>query len=140
MPLYEVLTVSGMLDARQREELALGITAIHCAETGAPAEFVHVVFPEMARGHAFTAGQRSAPAVIRGQVRAGRPPTVRQALLERISQLYAGITGAPAMEIVVAIIDVPASWAMEGGRVFSAPDPDAERAWLAESAPPSSDR
>ena len=40
--------------------------------TGAPFEFVHVIFPELPDGRTFTGGTPSAPIFIRGSIRAGR--------------------------------------------------------------------
>jgi len=131
MPIYEILTVQGTLTAEQRTTLAETITTIHAEETDAPADFIHVVFPELPSGHAFTAGRPSAPALIRGQVRAGRSPEVRVAIQQRINDAYAELTDAEPMSILVAILDVPAKWVMEAGRILPEPDKAEEQAWLA---------
>lgn len=117
MPIYECLTTQGTLDQAKRKRFAEAVTAIHCEETNASADFVHVVFPELPEGHSFTGGNGANPALIRGQVRAGRPPSVRNAIINRVFSLYEELTGADRMSILVAIIDVPASWAMEGGMI-----------------------
>jgi phenylpyruvate tautomerase PptA (4-oxalocrotonate tautomerase family) len=135
MPLYDVLTTRDALDDAQRTALAEGITAIHVEETGAPRSFVHVVFPELPARSAFAGGAPSAPLVVRGQIRAGRPPAVREAILRRVSALCVEVTGTPESDVLVAAMDVPASWAMEGGHIFPDPDPDAERRWLDDQAP-----
>jgi phenylpyruvate tautomerase PptA (4-oxalocrotonate tautomerase family) len=135
MPIYECLTVEGTLDAGQRKVIAEAITTIHSEETGAPADLVHVIFPELPAGHAYTAGRESTPALIRGQVRAGRPPEVREAILRRIYEVYANVThsnGLGDMGILVAVIDVPAHWVMEAGRILPEPDKAQEDAWFAE--------
>lgn len=135
MPLYEVLTERDALSPADRDALASGITAIHVAETGAPPSFVHVAFSTVEPGSAYTAGRPSRPLVVRGQIRAGRPPAVREALLRRISALCVETTGVPESDVLVAAVDVPASWAMEGGQIFPDPDPDAERRWLDGQTP-----
>ncbi|EJM96635.1 hypothetical protein, 4-oxalocrotonate tautomerase [Pseudomonas sp. GM74] len=122
MPLYECQTVKGTLSERQRKSLAESITSIHTKETGAPASYVHVLFKELEVGSAFTAGQVAAPAIIRGQIRAGRPQTTRHAILRAITDVYMAVTGADANAVVVAVVDIPASWAMEGGHIFPEPD------------------
>lgn len=131
MPIYEVLTVQGTLTAEQRATLAETITTIHAEETDAPAELIHVVFPELPSGHAYTAGRPSTPALIRGQVRAGRSPEVRLAIQQRINDAYTQLTDAEPMSILIAILDVPAKWVMEAGRVLPEPDRAEEQAWFA---------
>ncbi len=130
MPLYECLTVAGTLDNDQRQRLAQGLTRTHVEHTGAPPELVQVTFPELPAGRAFTAGEPSQPAIIRGSIRAGRPPEVRRALIQGAYDLYRQVTGAAPMAVLVAVIDVPASWAMEGGQLLPEPERAAEQAWL----------
>ena len=135
MPIYECLTVAGTLDPDQRRQIAEAITIIHAEETGAPADLIHVVFTELPAGHAYTAGRQSTPALIRGHVRAGRPAEVRETILRRIYELYASVThstGLGDMGILVALIDVPAQWVMEAGRILPEPHKAKEDAWFAE--------
>lgn len=130
MPIYECLTSSGTLSAHQRAILAERITSIHCEETGAPADFVHVIFPELSAGHSYTKAHTGRVSLIRGQVRAGRPPQVRKNLITRIFDAYVSLTGASKMEVVVAVLDVPASWAMEGGLILPEPNKEDEEEWF----------
>ena len=76
MPIYEVLTTEGTLDADQRQKLASHIVKVHTEETGGPAAFVQVLFPELPAGHSYTAGSVATPHFIRGLIRAGRPMTL----------------------------------------------------------------
>ncbi|OGI61760.1 MAG: DNA-binding protein [Candidatus Muproteobacteria bacterium RBG_16_60_9] len=134
MPLYECLTVQGTLTSEQRRRIAEAVTSIHVEETGAPATFVHVTFPELAPQHAFTAAKNTNPALIRGAIRKGRPQSIRQALIRRIFDAYVGITGAPVMSVLVAIGEVSASSVMEGGEILPEPNKEEEDAWLAKTA------
>jgi phenylpyruvate tautomerase PptA (4-oxalocrotonate tautomerase family) len=122
MPLYECQTVKGTLSEPQRQSLAESITSIHTRETGAPASYVHVLFKEIEAGSAFTAGHVATPAIIRGQIRAGRPQVTRHAILCAVSEAYMALTGADPNAVVVAVVDIPASWAMEGGHIFPEPE------------------
>jgi phenylpyruvate tautomerase PptA (4-oxalocrotonate tautomerase family) len=131
MPVYECLTTAGTLTQEQRSELAAEITTIHTEETGSPADFVHVVFPELPAGHAFTAGSVGAPAVIRGQIRAGRAESIRRAIITRVYAAYTRVTGAADLTVVVAVLDVPAQWAMEAGMILPEPTREEEEAWFA---------
>jgi phenylpyruvate tautomerase PptA (4-oxalocrotonate tautomerase family) len=135
MPIYEVLTTQGALDEEKRQRLAEEITRIHTEETGSPADFVHVMFPELAPGYAFRAGRCATPSVIRGQIRAGRPPEVRHAIIKRVFDFYAELTGAPIMSIMVAVMDLPAQWVMEAGRILPEPTPEQEAAWFEAVSP-----
>lgn len=128
MPLYECQTVKGTLSQPQRQSLAESITSIHCRETGAPASYVHVLFKEIDAGSAFTAGQVATPAIIRGQIRAGRPQATRHAILHAVTDAYTALTGADVHAVVVAVVDIPASWAMEGGQIFPEPGQEPQAA------------
>lgn len=132
MPMYECITVEGTLDAGQRSRIADAITTTHVEVTGAPFELVHVVFPELAAGHAFTGGNASTPTMIRGSIRAGRSEEVRHALMQRIYDSYTDITGVDPMRLLVAVVDFPPSWAMEGGHILPETTPEAEAAWIAK--------
>lgn len=130
MPVYEVLTTEGTLDDDQRGRLAAEIVKAHTEETGGPREFVQVIFPELPAGRSYTAGSVATPHIIRGQIRAGRPTEVRHAIINRIFSFYSDLTGAAAMEILIAVLDVPAQWAMEGGMIMPEPNSEAEGAWF----------
>ena len=121
MPVYECQTTTGTLNEQQRNSLAESITAIHTKETGAPARYVHVLFTELEGRHAFTAGKQATPAIIRGQIRAGRPQAIRHAIIGQVSDAYIAVTGADPHAVVVAVLDVPASWVMEGGQIMPEP-------------------
>lgn len=132
MPLYEVLTTEGTLNADKRQKLATHIVKVHTEETGSPADFVQVIFPELPAGHSFSAGSVATPHIIRAQIRAGRTMVVRHAIIERLSAFYSDLTGASPMETIIAILDVPAQWAMEGGMIMPEPTREAEAAWFAK--------
>lgn len=132
MPLYEVLTTQGTLDADKRKKLAAHIVKVHTGETGSPADFVQVIFPELPAGHSYTAGAVATPHIIRATIRAGRTIAVRQAIIRRLFEFYSELTGADAMEVVVAVSDIPAQWAMEGGMIMPEPTAEAEAAWFAK--------
>ncbi len=128
MPVYQCVVPIGTLTSAQRSGIAEALTSIHCDATGAPPEFVSVIFNELAADSAFTAGKPAKTAIVAGNIRAGRPPEVRLQLLKRISDAWMEITGWGKEELVVSIADVPASWVMEKGMVM--PEPGEEEAWL----------
>ena len=131
MPIYQVLTTAGTLDAEKRQALAAHVVKVHTEETGAAAHFVQVVFPELPAGHAYTAGTVATPHMIHAHIRAGRPMEVRHSIMRRLADFYAELTGTDPKEILVAVEDVPAQWGMESGMIMPEPTHEAEAAWLA---------
>lgn len=132
MPLYECTTPAGTLNNKTRQQLAEAVTEIHTSETGAPASFVNVIFPELPEGRGFNAGKVTPTAVIRGQIRAGRTMEKRHNIMHRIADTYVEITGADPLHLMVVVMDVPSAWIMEGGRIAPEPTPEAEKAWFAQ--------
>jgi hypothetical protein len=128
MPLYN-LACRAPLDPSTRQSVARVITDTHCRVTGAPPEFVNVVFLD---GYPLRAGETINAL---GGVRTGGNRTADTiARLKR--ELRAGIAsaaGQSASEVVVTLIGVPSSWVMEGGRVM--PEPGAEGEWLSHQSP-----
>jgi phenylpyruvate tautomerase PptA (4-oxalocrotonate tautomerase family) len=130
MPVYECLTTVGTLDQLQRNQFAEALTRIHCEETGAPPDFVHIYFKELPEGHSFTAGRVARPTFIRAIIRKGRPQSVREAILKRASTLFEELTGASQMSIVLGVFDVPPSWGMEAGMILPETTQAHEDAWF----------
>ena len=131
MPIYEVLTTAGSLDAEKRQMLAAHIVKVHTEETGAAAHFVQVTFPELPAGHSYTAGAVATPHMIHARIRAGRPMEVRHSIMRRLADFYVELTGTDPKELLVLVEDVPAQWGMESGMIMPDPTPGAEAAWFA---------
>jgi phenylpyruvate tautomerase PptA (4-oxalocrotonate tautomerase family) len=129
MPLYRCMVAAGLTSLSQRARIAAEVTRIHCQLTGALPEFVHAFFSEDTKGQ-LPAGRR---AVLLGSIRSGRSGELKQQLVAEMSQSVAGILELPEAEILVATVDVPARWVMEGGAVL--PEPGDEEAWLASREP-----
>ena len=79
---------------------------------------VHVVFHDYAPGSGFTAGEVSATAALTLLIRTGRSPDYQRGLLKRLRELFQEATGAPEDQIVIGIQEVPASQAMEMGKIM----------------------
>lgn len=126
MPLYQCFTPEGSLDASQRSRIAEAITDIHCSLTTAPPTFVHVQF------HDRDATDGETPVVLTGGLRAGRPASVTEGLVEQISAAVSEIGGVPPDDISMTTVETPASWILEGGRVL--PEPGEEEAWAQQGA------
>lgn len=120
MPMYRWAVPQDSVSLEQRAEVALAFTDIHCGGTGAPRNFVHVVFEEREP----KAGRERF--YLDGFNRAGRPQEVKDQLLAELLQAFQAITGAPHGDVGGRIIDGPAKWTMEGGMVL--PEPGEETA------------
>ena len=129
MPVYTCTTTQGLLRPDQKTDIAREITRIHCELTGAPADFVHVLFQEMAPGDAFVGGEPMTRSIVRGLVRAGRPLELKARMLADLSAAWGKVSGQAPHDIFVALEDVPASHVIEAGRIL--PEPGEEEAWLA---------
>ena len=128
MPLYLCNSAPGSIEEHAKARIARDVTGIHCEITGAPRTFVHVFFFEDAPRQPLNG--RSV--FLFGNIRAGRTPDQKQAIVERMRQSIATHTGLPIGKILVDTTDVPAGWVMEGGSLL--PEPGDEEAWLASHA------
>jgi phenylpyruvate tautomerase PptA (4-oxalocrotonate tautomerase family) len=79
---------------------------------------VHIVFQDYAIGSGFTAGVPAAAVALTVIIRTGRSPEYKRELLTRLWQLLQAATGAPDDQIVIGIQELPASQAMEMGKIL----------------------
>lgn len=125
MPMYICNCLTGAIDDSVKPALAADITRIHCDVTGAPPEFVHVIFFQEARNPAL-AGNTIA---IAANIRKGRTDDQKTGLVEQLRQSAHAHTGVSLDHIRARTADTPACWVMEGGDIM--PEPGEEAAWLA---------
>jgi phenylpyruvate tautomerase PptA (4-oxalocrotonate tautomerase family) len=118
MPLYTVTTQTGVLSNGAKASLAGELTDLHCELAGVPRNWVHVVFQDYAVGSGFTGGEPAATAALTLLIRTGRSAEYKRGLLERLWVLVQKATGAADDQVVLGIQEVPASQAMEMGRVM----------------------
>lgn len=87
MPTYTVRTSTGRLGPDTRASLAHAITSAHTVATGAPGFFPQVVFEEVDTDRHFVGGTPIADELVfvHGQIRAGRTPEQKAALLDALS-------------------------------------------------------
>src|SRR5215471_14484900 len=116
MPYYTCICQADLLDATQKQNIAAGITDIHCELTGAPRHFVHVVFQFYAGEDGYSGGKRSQAAFVRGSIRAGRTQDVKEQLLRRLTDLWLELCPSTARtDLLVSLAEIPGTNAMEGG-------------------------
>jgi phenylpyruvate tautomerase PptA (4-oxalocrotonate tautomerase family) len=124
MPLYTVAIQAGILDEGAKARLAESLTILHSEYASVPKNWVHVIFHEFPASCGFTAGQAAAMASLTLLIRTGRSAEYKRELLVRLWKLVQATTGAADDQIVLGIQEVPASQAMEMGRVMpDVPDP-----------------
>ncbi len=118
MPLYRCLAPAGAINLEQRPTIAKAFTDIHCESTGAPRDFVHVLFFDQPDPGDAPGRSRY---FIDGGNRAGRSPEVRQQLLDDLKKAFCDIAQVPPGEVGGRITETPASWIMEGGEIMPEP-------------------
>lgn len=118
MPLYTVTTQSGILSDEAKARLADRLTTLHTERSGVPRNWVHVVFHDYAAGSGFIAGAPAATAALTVMIRTGRSPEYKQDLLKSLLQLLQEATAAADDQIVIGIQELPASQAMEMGKIM----------------------
>ena len=123
MPLYTVASREP-LSAAVCKEVADLVTDAHCQVTGAPAQFVNVVFMH---GHDLRDGNLVG---VIGNVRCGgnRSDEILKRLRDRVQAGVAAKANVAVDKVSVRLIGVPSRWVMEGGEIM--PEPGAEAAWL----------
>lgn len=131
MPLYLCNAAKGAISDAAKPKIAADITRIHCAVTGAPAQFVHAFFVE--EDAAPPLDGRSA--VLFGSIRGGRTDAQKDQIISEMRQSIQTHAGIDLEDIGMLTTDVPASWAFEGGEVM--PEPGEEAEWLARHQQPS---
>ena len=131
MPTYTVRTASGRLGPDDRARLAAAITRAHTAATGAQGFFAQVVFDEVDADRHFVGGAPVADEVVfvHGQIRAGRTPAQKRALLDGIVDAVTATLGVRRRAVWVYLVDLPATSMVEYGYVL--PEAGGEAAWLA---------
>lgn len=131
MPTYTVSTSPGHLDDATRPALARAITAAHTAATGAPGFFAQVKFDELEAGQHFVGGVPMTDdfVFVHGQIRSGRTPEQKRALLDALVATVIETIGIPRRAVWVYLVDLPPSNMVEFGHVL--PEPGDEDAWLA---------
>ncbi len=126
MPFYSVLAEPGLIPSTDnRQALAGDVVDVHCAVTGAPRSFVHVLFAEDERGR-LEPGQRCS---IRGSIRSGRTAEQKEAIVSGLRRAVTMRSSADESTVTVTTSDIDASYTMEGGALLPEPGSVEEEAW-----------
>lgn len=138
MPTYTVFAPAGRLSAAHKQQLARAITEAHNRHTGASTFFAQVMFRELPAGDWYIGGApiEGEQIFLHGQLRAGRTPEVKHALLAELSEVLGGIPGIARNRVWAYLIDLVPEQLVEYGHFL--PQPGGEAAWMA--ALPAADR
>lgn len=123
MPLY-TLASKKPLPEKKRFDVAQVITDVHCGLTGAPTEFVNVVF--MTGYHM----RRGTVLGVNGNVRTGgdRTAGLYEKLNDQMHKKIAEAAGLSLEKVFVTLIGIEPHWVVEGGMIL--PQPGEEDGWL----------
>src|ERR1700691_6312639 len=138
MPTYTVTVRRGQLVASQKTRIAREITRVHSETTGAPSYFAQLISSEVDEGNYFVGGRplSHGQVFVHGQIRAGRTPESKSALISAMLKVVAEAASVPRTGVWIYIVDLQARQMVEFGHVL--PEPGDEPAWTA--ALPPSDR
>ena len=125
MPLYICNAAKDVIDEAAKPKIAADITRIHCDITGAPPTFVHAFFFEETPQWPLTDND----AFLFGSIRQSRTDAQKAQIVDEMRRSIYAHTGISLDRIRANIVDVPASWVMEGGDLL--PEPGEEAEWLA---------
>ena len=141
MPFYRCIIPKDSLDYGERHKIAKAFTDVHCGISAAPRSFVQVQFIETTEkvdifnSHGQGALSYSTPYFIAGGNRAGRPPEVKQQILEGLMAIFCEIANVAPGDISGHISEAPASWTMEGGEILPEPGEEPAEWYQHESVP-----
>ena len=121
MPVYS-LTTPQTLNDTLKEKLANMFTDVHCGLTGAPEQFVHVLFSD---GIPIAGGKQL---YVHANIRDGRTPETVEAVRNDLATRSAEILNIDPSLVWVNLLEISAKWAMEGGYVM--PGPGEEDEWM----------
>ena len=129
MPTYVCSIKPGLLDEKQKTDVAKAITRNHHEATGAPPYFVQVVIDENATAQRYLGGESAADQVwIRADIRSGRNVTQRNRLMLTIMRDVARIAGIDEASIWVYLCNLEPTDMVEYGHVL--PLPGREQEWF----------
>jgi phenylpyruvate tautomerase PptA (4-oxalocrotonate tautomerase family) len=123
MPIYQFTVTEDSVSARKKAQIAEAITATHCAVTGAPSNYVSVVFIDVPKSNLFLAGKSVSGTRMVGTIRR-RSEALKRELLTKLAQAWSEATGEPVTEVVMFLVEVPGFQVFEGGELLREAEDD----------------
>jgi phenylpyruvate tautomerase PptA (4-oxalocrotonate tautomerase family) len=131
MPIYQCHSPQQLLTKPAKEKIAGEITRIHCEATGERAQFVNIMFIDLAEGTSFNGGRPSTRSFVMGEIRRGYDVHTRHTLLRGLSRMWTRLTGQSEAELIVALKETSAENATQAGVIFAGPGD--EQQWFDEN-------
>ena len=130
MPTYKVTNSNFKLNAKQKEEIAKGITKIHFKVTGANTYFVQVIFNKTNDSDHFMGGKKvKEPQIfLHGQIRAGRTSKIKKKLILELRNILIKKSKLDETQVWLYIVDLPPSQMIEYGAIL--PKSGSESKWF----------
>ena len=130
MPTYVCSVRPGLLDDRQKSDIAKAITHNHNQATGAPAYFVQVVIDEKTTAVRYLSGEPAPDQQIwiRADIRSGRTVEQRSNLALAIMRDVSRIAGVETTSVWVYLSNLEPTDMVEYGHLL--PLPGQEQAWF----------
>ena len=134
MPVYVWTSQQGTFSQDQRKSLARAVTDIHCSATGAPRNFVRVIFNTYPEGSGFVAETPSATVFLLCHIRAGAARTVetKHSMLKQLNDAAVKIGGISSDALSIILAEIPPGHGMEFGLILPGTTPEEEANWLKE--------
>ena len=125
MPMYTV-SCRKTISSNLRQPLAEVIMNTHCGLTGAPETFVNVVYSHNVPLH------EGIDVQVFAAVRFGRTEDTNTILKANMHKNISELLDIPKNSLEVTLMEVPASWVMEGGNILPEPGEEDQCEWLKE--------
>jgi phenylpyruvate tautomerase PptA (4-oxalocrotonate tautomerase family) len=132
MPVYIWTSQQGTFSQDQRKSLAKAVTDIHCNATGAPRNFVRIIFNTYPEGSGFLAETASATVFLLCHIRAGRTLETKRSMLKQLNDAAATIGGISSDALAIILAEIPPAHGMEFGLILPGATPEEEANWLKE--------
>jgi phenylpyruvate tautomerase PptA (4-oxalocrotonate tautomerase family) len=132
MPVYVWTSQQGTFSEGQKTLLAKAVTDIHCGATGAPRNFVRIIFNSYPEGNGFVAETPSATVFLLCHVRAGRTMETKQSMLKKLNDAAVKIGGISSDALAIILQEIPTGSGMEFGLILPGTTPEEEKQWLKE--------
>lgn len=135
MPTYVVTVPQGRLSSKQKMQLGVEITQVHCDITGAPSYFAQVIINEVLDRNYFVGGkplQGTDHIWLHGIIRARREAAVKERMLVELMKVVSKISEVDEHNVQVYISEILARQVLEFGKIL--PNPGEEQQWF-ESIP-----
>ena len=134
MPIYVWTSQQGAFSQDQRKSLAKAVADIHCNATGAPRNFVRVIFNTYPEGNGFLAETPSATVFLLCHIRAGAARTLetKHSMLKQLNDAAVKIGGISSDALAIILAEIPPGHGMEFGLILPGGSPEEEANWLKE--------